>query len=350
MTAMPIPVPFRRLSKALCVPLAFAAAFTASADPLSELASFSAVKDVNLEKLAGGSVQMGRGAAMGFPRGLAVESVYVVRKPLQATVESHQRWNPARHSGLKVYLHTDIPSRPGPGDFQKLDSAPSNRAVKSLVAATQKLASGGTDLQLSNAERSAFSAQGDGGGGAMPANVSAFWRNVLLQRSQAFLSGGAGRLAPYETGKESIRAADEIARLLKEAGKIRGQFAGLIGANPLTGGRGSLSPSPYWELVDVEGQAAVSLGVSYSKSGAGSWQMLDGQYYSSGGYYVLLTFQQFWPVQIGGQEATLVWRGDLLSAASLANLHGVERMGSSSAFMRETRRNVEALLKDAGRK
>jgi hypothetical protein len=349
MTEAQAPAPFLRLSKVLFLPLAFAMAFTASADPLSELASFSAFKDVNLEKLAGGGVQISRGATMSNPRGLATESVYVIRKPLQAAVDFHQRWNPAGQSGLKVYLHADIPSRPSASDFQRLESAPSNRAVKSLVSATRKLASGSTDLQLSNAERKAFAVGADGGSGAMPADVAAFWRGVLLQRAQAFSSGGPGRLAPYESGRESIRPADEISRLLKDAGKIRGQFAGLIAANPLTGGRGSLSPSSYWEMIDVEGQAAVTLGVSYAKGGSDSWQSVDGQYYASSGFNVLLTFYQFWPVQVGGQPATLVWRGDLISASSLAALHGVERMGSSSAMMRETRKSVEALLKDAGR-
>jgi hypothetical protein len=331
------------------LPLAFAVAVTANADPLSELASFSVFKDVNLEKLGGGTVQMARGAAMSHARGMAIESVFVIRKPVQAAVDFHQRWTPAGHSELKVYLHVDMPARPSASDFKRLESAPANGAVKSLVAATQKLESGTTDLQLSNAERKAFTGGAEGGRGGMPANVAAFWENVLLQRAQAFSSGGTGRLPAYEGGKESIRVADEFARLLKDAAKIRGQFAGLIAANPLTGGRASLSPSAFWEMIDVEGHAALTLGASYVKGGGDSWQALDGQYYSSAGFYGLLSFYQFWPVEIGGQPATLVWRGDLVSAGSLGGLRGVERLGSSTAMMRATRRTIEAMLKDAGR-
>jgi len=55
---------------------------------------FSSFKTVNLDKLASGSVMATRGPAMSFPRGLAVESCYIVRRPLQKTGELHQQWSP----------------------------------------------------------------------------------------------------------------------------------------------------------------------------------------------------------------------------------------------------------------
>ena len=179
-----------------------------------------------------------------------------------------------------------------------------------------------------------------------PAVVS-FWSNVLSQRASAFASGGLAKLPPYETTGETVRAADDAARLLKEAPKIRGQFAGLIDGSPLGGGRGGPPASSYWELFDVEGQAAVSLGAQYSKPAGPASQSVDVQYYSSGGFYVLLTFYQMWPINVGGQDATLVWRGDLISAAQLGTLRGVERMGSGSAMMRETQKAIDLFLKDA---
>ena len=99
----------------------------------------------------------------------------------------------------------------------------------------------------------------------------------------------------------------------------------------------------------VEGQAAVDLGALYYRSSPDSWQGVDAPYYASDGYYVLLTFYQMWPVKAGGQDATLVWRGDLISAGSLANLHGMERMGSSTAMMRETQKSISYFLKDAAK-
>ena len=337
-------------ARRLAVPLlafTLASGARAMADPLAELAAFSSFKTVNLDKLAGGAVQAVRGAAMSSPRGLAVESCYVVRKPLAKTVELHLQWNPGSHSDLKVWLHGDLPARPAVADFQKLQSAPGNSSVRALAAATQKMASG--DLQLSAAEAKAFDGAGDAQGGSLPPNVRSFWGSVLLQRSQAFLSGGLSHLPPYEMGGETIRAAEEASRLLKEAAKVRGQFAALIDATPLGGEKGSLAPSPYWELIDVEGCAALNLGALYSKQAANSWQAVDVQYYSSGGYCVLLTFYQAWPVSIGGQDCTLVWRGDLISSRALASLHGVERMGSSTAMMRETQKFIERFLGDAAK-
>jgi hypothetical protein len=311
-----------------------------AADPVAEVKSFSSFKDVPLEKLASGTVQSARGPTMNFPRGLAVENLYVIRKPLAKAIEFHQRWTPTAHPELKVFIHSELPAKPGVADFQKIESAPQNSAVKAWTAATQKLGSGTTELQLSNAEVQAHAKAG---------SAAAFWSTVLAQRAQAYASGGAGKLPPYETRGEPIRPAEEISRLLKEAPKMRSQFAGLIESSALTGGRGGGAPILYWEMVDVEGQAALNLGAVYSKKSAETYQTLEGSYYSSSGYFVLLTLSQLWPVTIGGQECTLVWRGQLISAESLGTLRGVERMGSGTAMMRETKKSIEYLVKDAAK-
>ena len=323
----------------------------ARADPAAELAAFSTFKEVNIEKLANGPAMVARGTSMSFPRGLAVESCYVVRKPLAKAAEFHLQWSPLKHQELKIYLHTDFTGRPALGEFQKIASAPSNAPVKAFVAATEKLSSGGSDLQLSGAEAKAFGSEGASGssGGAIPGPVAGFWSNILFQRAQAFLSGGLGKLPPYETLGEAVRPMDEAARLLKETPRLRGHFSGLIDATPLAGGKGSLTPATYWEMIDVEGEAEVALDALYYRPGADTWEAVDVGYYASGGYYVFLTFYQMWPVKAGGQEATLVWRGDVISAPHLATLHGMERMGSSTAMMRETKKSIDCFLKDAGK-
>ena len=322
--------------------LIFALAGGAQAEPLAELAAFSSFKTVSLDKLASGSVMATRGPAMNFPRGLAVESCYLVRRPLQKAVELHQQWSPVKHSDLKVWLHGDLTSRAGTAEFQKLRSAPSNGAVRAFVAATQKLGSGASDLQLSKAEAATFAGTPGDAGGTMPAKVAGFWSGVLSQRAQAFASGGLSRQPAYENGGEAIRVADDVARLLKEAPKVRGQFSALLDGATGNGGKGSL----YWELVGVEDDAAVNLGASYARPGTNTWQGLDLQYYSSGGYCALVTLRQMWPVTVGGQEATLVWQGDLISSVTLGSLHGVERMGSSTAMMRETQKFITRFLGD----
>jgi hypothetical protein len=320
----------------------------ARAEPLAELAAFSAFKTVNLEKLASGQVMSSRGTAMSSPRDLAVENCYVVRKPLAKTVELLRQWNATRHPELKVYVHVDISMPPTGAQLQQIGNAPANASVKALATVTEKLPGSAAELQLSQAEAKAFKEGSPGGRGVSPA-FTAFWSGVLQRRAEALASGGLGALAPYETKGETIRCSEEVARLLKSAGKVRAQFSSLIEATPLGGGKGSLAPICYWEMFDVEGQAAFNLGALYTRPGTASWQAVDTQYYASGGLYALLTFYQMWPVSIGGQECTLVWRGDLVSSPGLASLRGVERMGSSTAMMRETQKSIKCLLDDVAK-
>ena len=145
-----------------------------------------------------------------------------------------------------------------------------------------------------------------------------------------------------------MRPSDEVARLLKDVPKLRNQFAALIESNPLTGGRAVPAQSIYWEMFDADGQGAMNLGALYTRANGDTWQAIDGQFYATGGYYTFITFYQMWPVKVSGRDCTLIWRTDLISSAELASLHGVERMGSSTAMMRETKKSIDSLLKDAG--
>jgi len=317
--------------------LVLTAQTSVQADPLAELTAFSTLKGVNLDQLAKGEVKSGKLPEMRFPRGMGVESCYVVRKPLAKTVEMHAQAAP---SDAQVYLHGDLSTHPSAGEFSKLGSSPGNSAVKSFIADTVKVGSSGTRLQVSNAEAKAAPADGAG--------VTAFWSNALAQRAQAFASGGTGKLPPYETAGETVQASGDIAQLLKESGKVSGQFSGIIGSTALGGGRGSVTPSLYWEMFDEEGRAAVSLGASYSKQSATSAQIVELQYYASSGFYALVTLYQMWPVNIGGTDCTLVWRGDLISSAAVAAQHGpTERGAAAGQFLKETKKSIQAFLRDA---
>jgi hypothetical protein len=97
----------------------------------------------------------------------------------------------------------------------------------------------------------------------------------------------------------------------------------------------------------VDGQGVVTLGASYVRAGGnGPYQAADVLYYASGGYYVALTLYQMWPVTVDGKESTLVWRGDMISSAELATLHGVERLASESAMMKDISKTVTLLRGD----
>jgi hypothetical protein len=56
-----------------------------------------------------------------------------------------------------------------------------------------------------------------------------------------------------------------------------------------------------------------------------------------------------WPVTVNGKTSTLVWRGDMISSASLATLRGVEKLGSESAMMKDVAKSITLFRKDSAR-
>jgi hypothetical protein len=314
------------------------------ADALSELASFSVFNNVNLNDLANGDVKTAHGPPMSG-RFLSVETVYLVQRTPTKELDAQQAWNPTRHPELKVFLHSDLPASPAPANFSKLQKAPDNSSVHAFVNATEKLSS---DLQLSKQEAKQFSG-GTSGNDKMPAAVVKFWSNVLAARAKNFAAGGTAAEPPYNHGSSTIRPNEELNSVLKNQSKIRKQFSGFLARTGIGRGAGSLTPELYWELLDVDDQGVVTLGASYSHAGPnGTEQAADVLYYASGGYYVALTLCQLWPVTVNGKQCTLVWRGDMTSAASLADLHGIERLGSESAMMKNVSRAVAAFRHDTG--
>jgi hypothetical protein len=327
---------------------------TANADPITELRSLSVFKNADLVKLAAGDVLASQGPGMRFSRGGSAESAYVVHAPVKTTAGLIQQWRPTQHPELRVYVQEDVSARVSPSDFQNLASAPSNASVKAFVDATEKLPGDSSKLQLGNAEVRQYSSAGSPSGGTIPAPVVAFWSQVLAQRAKSFISGGLAAQPPYQTSGSNIVIADEVARLLEERGNVRSQFSSLISSTAIGGGRGSLTPSLSWQLFHGGARgslslAAVSLDAFYGRPVADGWQTADLGFYSSGAYYVAVTLHQLWPVQVNGSEATLVWRVDLVSSASLSELRGAERLGSGAAMMREIQTNVRAFLKDTPR-
>src|SRR5438876_4944825 len=119
---------------------------TARADAVSELASFSIFDKVDLAQLAKSDVKTAHGPAMANRRFLAVQSCYVAPGSPAQQMEALRRWNPSKYRELKVFLHSDLPSNPGPANFERLKNAPDNASVRSFVTATQKLS---PDLQVS---------------------------------------------------------------------------------------------------------------------------------------------------------------------------------------------------------
>jgi hypothetical protein len=316
----------------------------ARGDAASELAGFSVFDKIDINDLAKSAVKTVRGPPMGG-RFLSVQSCYVVPGSPARQIEALRQWDPTKHRELKVFLHSDLPAAPTASNFSRLKDAPDNSSVNALVSNTQKLSA---DLQISRDEAKKFSASPGGGGGAMPASVAAFWADVLVARARSFISGGTSAEPPYDHSGETIRASGELNGLLKQQEKIRRQFSGFLGETGIGRGAGSLTPELYWELLDVDDQGVLTVGAFYNRAGAGgSYQAADVLYYASGGYYVALTLYQMWPVTVDGKASTIVWRGDMISSASLASLHGVERLGSESAMMKDISKAITLFRRDS---
>jgi hypothetical protein len=314
----------------------------AAADPVSELAGFSVFNNVDLNQLAKGDVKSAHGAPMKTARFLSVQSCYVVPGTPAQHLEALRNWDPTQHRELRVFMHVDLSGSPTAASFSKLKGAPDNGALRSLVSATQKQ---GADLQLSRDEAKKLSSASGGSDGAMPAPVAAFWGELLSARAKSFVSGGTAAQPPYDHSGESIRPNNEFTGLLGEQEKIRRQFSGFMD-NTGIGHGGSLKPELYWELLEADDKGVLTLGAFYSRSNASGVQAADALYYASGGYYVSLTLYQMWPVNVGGKDSTLVWRGDMTSSASLAELHGVEKLASESSMMKEISKGISLFRRD----
>ena len=313
-------------------------------DPVSELASFSVFDKVDINELAKSDVKTMHGPPMSGEF-LSVQSCYVMSGSPGRQIEALRQWDPTKHRELKVFLHADLPAEPGPADFSKLKNAPDNSSVRALVGKTEKLSS---DLQVSRDEAKKFSPGAASGDGALPTSVAAFWTDLLVARAKSFVAGGTSAEPPYDHGSETIRVSEEVNGLLKQEDKVRRQFSGFLRETGIGRGAGSLTPELYWELLDVDDEGVLTLGAFYNRGGAGgTYQAADALYYASGGYYVALTLYQMWPVAVDGKASTLVWRGDLISSASLASLHGVERLGSESAMMKDISRAITSFRHDA---
>ncbi len=169
----------------------------------------------------------------------------------------------------------------------------------------------------------------------MPGPIAAAWADVLSARARA----GRSAQPPYDHTSQNVRPSDELNALLRANDKISRQFSGVLNG----------SPEPFWELLTADEQGVLTLGASYRRSGAnGTYQAADVLYYASGGYYAGVTFYQMWPVDVGGRPATLIWRGDFISSASIASLHGIERVASESALMRDISKANSLFRRDTG--
>jgi hypothetical protein len=308
-TCRPIPRSFAFFAVLLLLP--FGAIPAARGDAVSELAGFSVFPRVDLAQLSKGDAKPVRGGSSGT-RYLSVQTVYVAPIPPAALLARMRGWNPASHPELKVYLHVDSGS-----NFSALQNVPDNSAVRYLTNATSQRSA---DLQLSAAEMKLLPGE----------NFASVWTKILSGRAQSGISSQPA----YDNATPPVRPGEELNGLLGSQEKIRKQFSGL-----LSGGKSGM----YWELLSADEQGVLTLGTFSSRTGGGGTiQTANTRYYASGGYYAGVTLHQLWPVQVEGRPSTLVWRGDMISSASVGSLRGIERIAAESTMIKDIARAVSA--------
>jgi hypothetical protein len=316
-----------RFFSLLCLVL-LAVSNAIGADPAAELGSFSVFNNINVAELAKGEPKVAHGPALSGSF-ISAQSCFVVAGVPARVSEALRQWNPARHSELKVMIHSDLPGSPSAASFSRLSGAPDNSAVRALVSSTVKLS---PDLQISKGEEKRFAGLT---GDRMAGPIAAAWADVLSARARAGRSGQP----PYDHTGQNVRPSDELNGLLRANDKVAGKFSGV-----LSGGG-----EPFWELLTADEKGVLTLGASYRRSGSnGTYQAADALYYASGGYYAGLTLYQLWPIDVGGRPATLIWRGDFISSAEVAGLRGIERVASESAMMRDISKAVSLFRRDTG--
>src|SRR5262249_4172069 len=140
----------RTMKISLAISFAFLSATStiARADAVSEMAGFSVFGTTDLAELARSGSKTMHGPPMGGSF-LSVQSCYVMPGSPAQHVEALRRWNPTRHSELKVFLHGDLPGSPSADNFSRLKNAPNNGPVQSFVSLTEK---GGSQLHTSTAQ------------------------------------------------------------------------------------------------------------------------------------------------------------------------------------------------------
>jgi hypothetical protein len=347
------PTPFHPLPSIRHLALALAgllapALLTATplhADLNSDLA-FTAFQNIDVNVLAGGNVLQARGGLMTFARGITSQSLFIIDAAPADVAEKLLTWNPSTHADLKVWMHLSLPPQPTLADFGGLATLPDNKSVQYQIDATAKLDPAKPSLQVSKEEAQLIAtvAQQEKDPKALFAKA---WSQIILGRINDFLSGRGGSEYDIMDDGTSLRPLSDVKSLLHSDIKVYGQYQRLLNQTPfksLAGATGPKMPPSnlYCDIFDVEGSAALGTGAIYQGSNGSAIQSMDTEYYTNSGVYVTIELEEMWPIQVGGKSETLVWRDDLVSAPSIAVLHGVDRLGAGMIMLQETMDGVKA--------
>ncbi|MDD2706463.1 MAG: hypothetical protein PHV34_00520 [Verrucomicrobiae bacterium] len=334
----------------LVIAILFAAVLSGTAagpKPLAEIKSFSRFEQIDLEVLAEGEVLSYSKSLMRFPRGITVQTCYLVQAPPEKVVHGLQDWDPSEHhEELDVLCLRPLSIPPKEEDFAKLKINISDSRIKWLVGKTLTTTPGSSSLQLGLPEAAQLATLLAGAQDEeSPATLNLIrrgWIQILMNRAARFQEGGMAALIPYQTTDPIISPLSEILSLLKESGAIVRRFSPLLDDTPLLGKSPAqpLTPGYYWDILDVESHATFTLGAIYAKALENRHQVVDCEYFVSQGYFTSMVFYEILPIEHQGKTCSLVWRGDFVSAPSLAMTKGIERIAYASIMAKEIKKSI----------
>lgn len=341
----------RRFAPWILAAVLLPSAHLAAKDAVAQLEEFSQFSKVDLAKLAQGEVLTERGPLTDFRRGISGQSCYVVRRSPAAVAERIQTAAPPVDNE-NVYFHAKIGSPVRDADLAGLSLDLPKSDVQRLVERTLKVTATSTDFCMSRGEAARMEEvvrEGKSAGSAPAVIAQRAWTDLLLGRLREFQEKGISAVSPYDMEKTPVSPGEEMRRLMSEEPEIQAQFRGLleeVGILPSPTGE-RLKGAGYAELLNAQIVATFDLGAVFVKPlSNGEIQVLDGQYFSSNAYYVMLTLYHLWPISAEGGEATLVWRGDFLSAYLLEATRGTPRMAWGLVMMREIKQSIQNFQKN----
>jgi hypothetical protein len=343
-----------------------------------------------VDQISNGQVLQARGGLISFQRGLTSQGLYLIHAPLKTVQEKLTTWNPATHPELQVWMHERLPAHPTTADFGALQTLPDNSSVKALIDLTAKFDPANPSLQVDEQEAQVIASMRQSGSQARALFTGA-WSEILAGRVNRFLNA---KLATetYGPGGGNIKPLEEIKSLLRSDVKVYQRCHALLMNTPVYAMNKVPPVTLYYESFDVEGTAALGTGAVYEDHplkvpggpamGApapdaaaaapvdsasiptapaasefpaettgtaapmapahGPVLVADIEYYLNSGIYVSIELEQLSPVTVNGQEATVVWRDDLVSTANVAYLHGTERLASGMIMLQDVKQAVDA--------
>lgn len=332
--------------------LALATVSPCAADPLAEIATYSQIP-IDLNALYNGTIQVGRGITMSSSRGLSTQAVYLAKHPLPFTQKFLINWDPSSHPEMDTYQSFNFQDE-ADAKFDQFKFTRTDRPTKKLMEYTLRIRNHADDLYLTKAEVEALKAsmaalpEKEFENPAFLSAASAFWSSVLKTRFDLYKKGGINALPPVEGDGQKFVVGDELRTMFKDSPAIRARFHELLDTTCLTTTTAApITPALYyWQMFKADSIATVCLGGIYATETPENGKVLDMQFYVSNSYFTSVTVYDLFPVKVNGQDCTLIWRCDFVSAPALMSVRGVEQMAAGMLMSQSIKQAVQFFISD----